>query len=336
MTGGSASNIEGSISTLVNGTTSDIGSANLFLINPNGIVFGPNAQLNIGGSFMGSTAESLTFSDGSEFNVADPNPTLSINVPVGLQFGANPGNIRVEGTGNALFLNRDSTVNRTMRPPGLEVAADQTLALVGGAITLEGANLTAESGRVELGSVGEAGLVSLISINPGWSLDYSTIQNFQDIQLSQAASVDVSGDDAGAIQIQGRQLSLSDGSSLLAVTQVNGGGEITLRASEAIQLTGMSSTIPSSPSSPIPSSAYVEIARGANGDGSSSVTLETPLLDLSGGAQIGLSMAGSGSSGTMNVRAQTVMADGGSDTSSFSGLFAAVLPAFPLPDMGES
>ena len=132
VTGGSVSNIDGAISTLVNGTVSDIGSANLFLINPNGLVFGPNATLNIGGSFMGGAAESLRFSDGVEFSVADSNPTLSINVPVGLQFGANPGNILVEGTGSSLFLNPDATVNRAGRPPGLAVQTGQTLTLVGG------------------------------------------------------------------------------------------------------------------------------------------------------------------------------------------------------------
>ena len=330
VTGGSASTIDGAIKTLVNGTLNDIGSANLFLINPNGIVFGPNATLNIGGSFMGSTAEGLTFSDGVEFSVADPNPTLSVNVPVGLQFGANPGNIRAEGTGNNLFLNPDFTVNQGRRPTGLSVQAGQTLALVGGEVTLEGANLTAESGRVEVGSVGEAGLVTLTSSSPGWSLDYSTIQNFQDIQLSQAASVGVSGGDAGAIQIQGRQVTFTDGSALLATTQVNGGGEVLLRASEAIQMTGMSSLVPPAPFTPMPTSVYIEIAQGANGDGSSRVTVETNRLELAGGAQIGLGMAGSGSSGSVAVRAQTVSAEGGSETAP-SSLFSGVFPAFPRP-----
>ncbi len=322
VTGGAASNIDGTISAL--------GDANLFLINPSGIIFGPNAMLNIGGSFMGSTAESLRFADGVEFSVADPNPTLSINVPVGLQFGANPGDIRAVGTGNNLFLNPDFTVNQGSRPSGLSVQAGQTLALVGGEVTLEGANLTAESGRVELGSVGEAGLVTLNSSSLGWNLDYSNIQTFQDIQLSQAASVNVSGDDAGAIQIQGRQLTLSDGSNLLATTQVNGGGEVILRATELIRLAGMSSSVPSLPFTPIPTSAYVEIAQGANGDGSSVVTVETSRLELIGGGQIGLGMAGSGMSGSVTVRAQTISAEGGSATAP-SGLFSGVFPAFSRP-----
>jgi len=80
------------------GTLGVLGDANLFLLNPNGVYFGPNARLDIGGTFAVSTAQAFTFAEGS-FSAAFPGPAplLTVNTPLGLQYGAPQGPIASAG-----------------------------------------------------------------------------------------------------------------------------------------------------------------------------------------------------------------------------------------------
>ena len=77
------------------GTLGVLGNANLFFLNPNGIIFGPNASLDVRGSFFGTTANSFVFPDGSEFSATNPGvpPLLTVNVqqPIGLKFEGQEG-----------------------------------------------------------------------------------------------------------------------------------------------------------------------------------------------------------------------------------------------------
>ena len=137
VTGNSTSNIDGLIRAN--------GDANLFLLNPNGIIFGSNAQLNIGGSFIATTANQIDFANGTYFSATDlqGQPLLSISIPISLQFRETSGSIvnrsRVEDSAGFSF--------------GLQVQPGKTLALVGGDIFLDGGGLVSTAGKIELGSV---------------------------------------------------------------------------------------------------------------------------------------------------------------------------------------
>ncbi|AFZ32648.1 filamentous hemagglutinin family outer membrane protein [Gloeocapsa sp. PCC 7428] len=172
VTGGVPSNIQGTLGVL--------GNANLFLINPNGIIFGPSSRLDISGSLIASTASSLNFADGTSFSATTPQttPLLTMSVPIGLQFGTQIGSIVLQGIGGNLGYLQNQGLG--------EVKPDKTLALVGGDITLNRTYLGAPSGRIELGSVAEPGLVNLKPATNGWSLGYEGIQHFGKIQMTRS------------------------------------------------------------------------------------------------------------------------------------------------------
>ncbi|MEH2321509.1 S-layer family protein [Nostoc sp.] len=228
VTGNSISNIDGILK--ANGT------ANLFLINPNGIVFGSNASLNIGGSFVASTASSLNFADGTKFSATSPQttPLLTVSVPIGLQFGATAAPIR-----NQSQAEPDGAVNIFGQGVGLQVQQGKTLALIGGDITLDGGNITAKDGSVELGSVADNSLVSLSPTNQGWAFGYEGVPNFQNIELIKSdqisSTIDTHGDSGGNIQMQGRNVRIA-GSFLILVypLQDQSGGNVTLNASDSV------------------------------------------------------------------------------------------------------
>jgi filamentous hemagglutinin family protein len=211
VTGGSVSNIDGLIQTI-----NSSNPVSLFLLNPNGIVFGPNAKLNISGSFIASTASSIRFGDGVEFSATAGviNPLLTMSVPIGLQMGQNPGAITVQGSGSNLSEEPFSPVNRSNEPIGLQVGAGNTLALIGGQVNFSGGVLSTNGGgHLEVGSVSN-GEVKLNSNGQGWVPDYSGVQQFNDIYLAQQSLIDASGS-GGSIQLQGRNISLTDGSTAL-------------------------------------------------------------------------------------------------------------------------
>lgn len=133
VTGSEASEINGKLS-------SQIGKADFYFINPNGVVFGQGAQIDVPAAFRVSTASEIRFPDGGVFSAADPNAsTLSVEKPEAYGFlGDQSGHIRMalgnRNPSSTPFVERAASVDLV----GRELSAtDSEVKLPGGSIRLE-------------------------------------------------------------------------------------------------------------------------------------------------------------------------------------------------------
>lgn len=314
------SRITGSSVSEIDGLIRSNGNANFFLLNPNGIIFNANARLEIGGSFLASTANYLSFADGTQFktNTNQSAPLLTVSVPIGLGFGSNPGAIIVRGDGRG----ERFTSELVDTEAGLQIRSSATLALVGGDLELEGATIKTAGGRVELGSVAGPGLVGLNFNENGFSLNYSNVPAFRNIQLSQKAVVDASGLGGGNIQVRGRQISLLDSSELFSATLGSEPGDsINIEASESVEVSGLASD--SSSPSFISTQVYGEGGTGVGGN----IIIKTGKLLVQNGGGIQASTFGEGKAGNLTINAKEVEVSGVASNSEFefgSGIVTSV------------
>ncbi len=228
--------VTGSSVSQINGLIQSNGTANLFLLNSNGIIFGEGARLDIGGSFIGTTAESLVFQDTTFSTKPNSEPLLTVNVPLGLQFGSNPGEII--NRANFSVDNPAAPTGQSQIKLGLTTAPGKTLALLGKNITLDGGAITAPGGHIELGSVAENSWVTLDS-TAGWKAGYSNVSQFGNLVLDNLASVDASGAGGGSINIYGQRLEVLNGSAITSNTFAAADGkDIAIQASEAVEIKG--------------------------------------------------------------------------------------------------
>ena len=218
VTGSSISNIDGLLR--ANGTV------NLFLLNPNGMIFGPNAQLDIRGSFIGTTANAFQFGQQGNFSATNPAapPLLTVN-PSALLFNQiNPGAI----------------TNRA-RPR----AEQGSRFFVGGNITFDGGGAIVVGNRIELGGLASEGAVGLTGSGNELRLNFPVgVPRANVVLQNNAAAFATNG---GAITVQAGNLNLSGESyistNLLAGegSPVNPAGDVVINATGAVTVDGNSS-----------------------------------------------------------------------------------------------
>jgi filamentous hemagglutinin family protein len=296
VTGGNISNIDGLIRTL-----NSSNPVSLFLMNPNGIVFGQNASLNIGGSFVGTTANSIKFSDGSEFSAVNPTakPLLTMSVPIGLQMGQNPGAIANRATSSTKF----------------SVKSGQTFGLAGGTITSEGGRMAAPSGRIELAALGANETLSIDTNNNRLSFTIADTVPRGDIFLSNGALLDVSAPRGGSIAIAAQNLQLQNseiragvsGKGSTAVTS----GNIDINLLDTLRMAD---------------SSVITTRINSNSVGNAgNINVSTGSLFATGGSQFSGSARGIGNAGDININARDIVSfDGVSSIG--SGILSVLRP----------
>jgi filamentous hemagglutinin family protein len=286
VTGNNSSNIFGKLG--VSG-----GNANLFLINPNGIIFGPHASLDVKGSFVATTANAIQFNNQGFFNASAPNvpPLLTVN-PSALLFNQlavrSINSYSVEPAGQLL-----EDTSGTLTPLfGLKVANGQSLLLVGGNVSLDSGGLNALGGRVELGGLAGVGTVGLNVDGNNLHLSYPAGVQRADVSLTNRARVDASGESGGNILVQGRRVTLAGGSQIVTTTLgAAPGGTLAVTTSDSVELSG----VPKYGAN----LATQTLGNGKAGD----IKIDTQRLLVKDGAQVSTATIANGLGGQLTVTA---------------------------------
>jgi filamentous hemagglutinin family protein len=280
VTGGRPSFVDGLV-------RSEIVGADLFLVNPSGMIFGPDASLDVQGSFTASTADYVRLGENGRFDASEPSASIiDVAPPSAFGFlGSDPAGIRVEGS-------------------RLAVPEGETLALAGGDLALTDARLSAPRGTIDLASAAAEGEL----VRDGWDARSDTVQRFGAIDLRNPSAsgaesaegvpnLDASGAGGGRIFIRGGRL-VTEGAAINADTAGEAdGARVGIRVTDELDMSG--------------GGVMVRTFAGGSAEG---LEIEAGDLTLRDGAQLHTSTFGKGDGADAVLSASTI---------SFSGEAAA-------------
>ena len=323
VTGGNPSEILGQLSTFGNS------QPNLFLINPNGIIFGQKASLDLGGgSFVATTANAIQFGNQGFFSASAPDvpPVLTVNPSALLfnQIGA--GSIINKSV--AQNFDFDNYINGIPIVGGLQVREGKSLLLVGGNVELQGGQLHALGGRVELGGLAGTGTVGL---DNNLHLSFPDGVARADVSLSNGAIVSASGA-GGVIEVQGRRITITDGSQIKTQTiEFGQPGRLLVTASDSVELSGTSADGKLF-------SALLSQTFGSEPAGE--LTIQTGKLIVQDGAQVSADTFSQGDGGKLTVLASDSVELSGKSTLADgrevqSGLFTVASDPYKTGNIGD-
>ncbi|XSG85183.1 MAG: filamentous hemagglutinin N-terminal domain-containing protein [Methylohalobius sp. ZOD2] len=209
VTGGSPSHIDGLL-------RSTIAGADLFFINPAGLVFGPNAALDVSGSFHVGTADFIRLADGARFNARPSTDDALLSTAPPEAFG---------------FLSKEPAPV-SLNDAQLQGAAHKTLSIVGGDIKLTGSGLTVEQGRVNLASLGSPGEMTIAA------LDTESFSDLGEIKLAGGQGINVNGAGGGEVVIRAGRFTVENTVVQAATLGDGESGGIDIDARDSVTVEG--------------------------------------------------------------------------------------------------
>jgi filamentous hemagglutinin family protein len=321
VTGGNPSQLYGTID-----SATFYPQANLFLMNPAGIVFGPTATLNVGGSVTFTTAHYLRLAEanGSQPGIFSANPTQSnilVSAPV-TAFGFLPS--------------QDNPVKPiTVEGSALSVPLGHSLSLVGGNITISsGSVITAPSGQIQLASVASAGETLMQSLQNLHMIDSKPFDINGTIHISNSR-IDVSGDTnagnggGGTVSIRGGQLVMDRG-FITADTRMHTageqmaviikmGGDVVLKNQSAISATSSDAgragdILLKGQHVSLEGAANIYTTSAGSSEPGANISIESRTVSLREGSGLSTSSIGSALSGNITIAAADSVRVSGTDT----------------------
>lgn len=276
-------------------------NANLFLMNPYGFLFGPDAIVNVGGMVAFTSSDYLKLTDNARFN-AIPNAgadTLLTPLPVASFgfLGSNPGAITVRGS-------------------QFSVTDGQSISLVGGDISIESgtpdggiaqpARLSAPNGNILLASAASPGEFAAATLQPLPNVDNASFTSYGAITLARGSSTDVSG--TNTVSIRGGQFTLTVNNAALTTGTSPGAQDTVLLSRGSTLVTAASGDEAGADVKIVGTSVQLDgasitsLSTGAGSGGAISVTAEDT-VSLTGRAQLVSRTEGTGEGGTVSVEA---------------------------------
>ncbi|MDM8568545.1 filamentous hemagglutinin N-terminal domain-containing protein [Thiotrichales bacterium HSG1] len=195
VTGGNPSNIDGLI-------RSTIPNANVYFLNPYGIMFGSNARLDVQGSFHASTADYLKLGENGRFDVRNPNNSLLTVAPVeAFGFINSSAPITISGYGKT-----DSEVDN--------LSSNHDLSFIGGEITIKNGTFTATFDRRGRESATRLPLISAPNINLIGVNSNGEVSDFDTKSFSKLANISIQENSLlqGNVTIRGEKFLLDNSS----------------------------------------------------------------------------------------------------------------------------